>query len=227
MPSTKNALVPGMPPRTRSKVGPEPPVMSWGKAARILAVTFVFDVTRLMFQWFWLFSPALAGTVAGFWLSTWLPDPAAAAIGAGVAGASGFFLFAAFAGFGVIMAMAVGFLGWLTMGILLLATNFRIFKTNATAGLWMLASLAIAETPFIGSIPSLTITTWRLYHNQIKREKAAHRQWKAANDHAVAAQRAERMAQAGVPRARVAQAPAQAPMANDNEEIPREGAVAA
>jgi len=174
-----------------NKVGPEPPVMTWGRALRVLAVTIVFDGLRLIFQWFWLFGPALAGTAAGFWLSQYIGEGAAGLVGAGVAAGTGFFLFAVYAGFGVVMAMVVGFLGWLTTGVLLLATNFRIFKTNATAGLWMLASLAIAETPFIGSIPSLTIATWRLYHTQIKKERAAHKAWKAARDRAEKGRQAE------------------------------------
>src|SRR3989338_8868062 len=181
-----------MPGQTASdRVGPEPPMMTWGRALRVLAVAVVFDGVRLMFQWFWLFGPALAGSAAGFWLSQYVGDLAGGLVGAGVAAGTGFFLVAAYAGFGVVMAMIVGFLGWLTMGVLLLATNFRIFKTNATAGLWMLASLAIAETPFIGSIPSLTIATWRLYHTQIKKERAAHKAWKAARDRAEKGRQAE------------------------------------
>lgn len=190
-----------MPPRTRSSdPGPEPPVMTWMKATPTLAVTSVFDSLRFMFEWFWVFGAALGGTVVGVWLSNWLPSSAATLVGGGVAGVTGFFAGAALEAFGVVMAMAVGFLGWLTMGILLLITNHRIFKANATAGLWMLASLMVAETPFIGSIPSLTLTTWRLHHTQIKKEKAAHKAWKAAYDRAMQEGRAQTAADVAVRR---------------------------
>lgn len=166
------------PSRGRSGVASPPPRMTWGKAAPLFILTVLFDAVRFMFMWFVFFGPALAAffcTVAGS--GTTIGSVLGTKVVGGVcitaAGAAGFFGAGVIETFGMVMAMAVGLIGWMTIGLLLMMFNSRIFKEDAGSILWMLGSLAIAEVPFLGSLPSLTVAMWRLYHVQIKKDKAA------------------------------------------------------
>lgn len=163
----------------RTNAGEPPPRMTWGKALPVLVISAVFDAVRFMFTWFIFFGPALAGlycTVKGS--STAIGDMvgttvvgAACGIGAvatGVVGAG------AIETFGIIMAMATGFAGWLAILIILLVFNTRIFKENT---LWFGGSLLISEIPFINSLPTLTFTMWKMYHTQITIETANRKKW--------------------------------------------------
>jgi len=160
-----------MPPKRNSSNPPK--VMTWPKAAPILVIAAIFDLVRIFFEFFWFFGPALtaayctlkvsgaAGTTVGGFLC------GAAATVAGVAG------FAAIEVFGIVMAMAVGLLGWMTIGIFLLRSNPRIFKENADAFLMFAGSLLVSEIPIIGTIPAPTFVLWRLYRMQIHKDKKA------------------------------------------------------
>ncbi|OGG78070.1 hypothetical protein A3A36_02775 [Candidatus Kaiserbacteria bacterium RIFCSPLOWO2_01_FULL_52_12b] len=184
----------------------EPPkVMTWGKAAPTLVIAAIFDVLRLMFMFFWFFGPALVGLyctvkVGDVWVVGTLLAKGCVA-GAAAIGIGGF---APIAAFGVIMAMAVGFAGWLTVGFILLIFNKRIFKENA---LWFVGSLLISEIPIVGSVPAITIVVRKMYSNQIKLEKAALKKYQ---DEQTATQLKEQQQQA-VQR----QAAQQAQAAND------------
>lgn len=150
-----------------SKIGKPPKVMTWGGTIPILALCAAFDAVRFLFEQFWFFGPAMATAYC-------------AAKGADVAGEVGAWLGGALCGtvsiglsegfviFGVAMAMAVGLLGWLTTGLILMTTNARIFTENVPL---FVVSLFISEMPFIGSIPALTLIVWRMYHVQIRKEK--------------------------------------------------------
>jgi hypothetical protein len=155
-------------PQKRSSQEP-PPVMTWGKAVPVLAVAVIFDALRLMCEWLWVFGPALAGlycvaqvgdtAVVGGLLATACTAGAAAT---GVVGVE------VLMPLGVVLAMGVGLLGWLTVGLILLMTNGRIFKENAMV---FAASLLVSEVPLINSLPALTGIIWRMYHVQIRTEK--------------------------------------------------------
>ena len=152
---------------------PPPPVMTWGKALPVIVISFIFDSLRLMFEMFWFFAPALAvlyctvkasdviGTTIGGFICT---------IGSGVVG---FYGAPAIAAFGVVMAMAVGLFGWLTVGLIIVLTNARIFTANAANTLWFASSLLVSEVPIVGALPALTSTMIKLYSVQIKSDKAA------------------------------------------------------
>lgn len=153
--------------------------MTWMKALPVLVIALVFDALRFVFEQFWFFGPALAGVyctakVNGV-LTAWTTGllgakTAAAACGAG-ATVAGYFGAPAFEAFGVVMAIAVGLFGWMTVGLILIITNSRIFKENEGHALWFIASLLISETPIIGSIPGFTIITVKMYNTQIKKDK--------------------------------------------------------
>jgi hypothetical protein len=188
-------------PQKRNNQGP-PQVMTWSRATPVLTVAIIFDFVRLIFEWFWFFGPAFAtiyctakvGGVFTTWTAGILGAKTAALACSGavlgvVAGATaitGGISAEAITVFGIVMAMAVGLLGWLTVGIILFLSNERIFKENAMS---FVISLMISETPIIGSLPAITISVWRMYHNQIKIEKAALKKWEKENADAQAQER--------------------------------------
>lgn len=157
--------------------GTPPPVMTWPKAAPVLGIAVLFDVLRTIFEWFFLFGPAFAaiaanaavgggifGTVAG----------AAAALFAGTIGAP------AIEAFGVVMAMAVGLAGWMTIGLILALKNRHIFKANPANTIWYVAGLMVSEVPFVGTLPAFTVSMWRMYRAQIQRDQAALKAYQAS-----------------------------------------------
>ena len=203
---------------------PPPEVMTWGRALPVLAASFVFDALRSFFGMFWLFGPALAAAyctaVVSGTLETWtfgLLGTKTAAAACTVAGAAaGSLLSAPLIIFGTVMAMAVGLFGWMTIGLVIMMTNARIFKEHAGHSLLSIVGLGISELPLIGALPALTGTTWRMYHTQIKTDEKAMEKYEKEN---AAEQLQERREQAAE-LMQFAQAEQQA--AANAEEIPDE-----
>jgi len=167
-----------------SRSSSPPRVMMWGKAMPVIVIAVVFDLMRIFFQQFWFFGPAVAavGCTAGVnsIVETTIAETAgkAVAIGCGaVAGAAGFYGVGVFETFGVIMAMAVGLAGFLTLGIWIAASDSRLFKVNKSGWLWLTGGLGVAEIPFIGTFPAFSVVLWILYRRQIKIEKAGLKRW--------------------------------------------------
>lgn len=203
--------------------------MTWGKASPVLVISVVFDAVRFMFTWFIFFGPALtslyctikgSSTAVGSFFGTAAVETACGVgvIAAGVVGAG------AIETFGIVMAMVTGFAGWFAILIIFLIFNARIFKGNA---LWFGGSLLLSEIPFINSLPALTVTVWKMYHTQIRIEKAERGKWEKEN---AAAQAQERQWQelqlqhyqaAQMAEAEAANDAVYAQAAND-EEIPEE-----
>lgn len=146
--------------------------MTWVRATPVLVIAALFDALRFMFEWFVLFGPALIGVGCGL-VSGSVTFGAVCTAGAGAAALWGA---AVVETFGIVMAMVTGLAGWLVVGIMLLIGNSRIFKENL---LWFVSSLLVSEIPFVGSIPAITLVVWRMYHNQIKTEKAAYKKYQA------------------------------------------------
>mgnify|MGYP001560785931 FL=1 len=203
---------------------PPPEVMTWPKAAPALVISVIFDALRLMFMGFIFFGPAMAGLFCTVKAGG---SAAAGAVCTAAAGAAGFFGAPALIAFGTVMAMATGFAGWLFVGGWLMATNSRIFKENT---LWFVGSLLFSEVPFIGAIPAITVSVWKMHSNQIKIEKAAYKKWEKENADAQAQERKQQIAEMQM---RLAQREAandavynQIQAANDekysNEEIPED-----
>lgn len=178
--------------------------MTWMGASPVLIVCFIFDALRFLFEQFWLLGPALAGIYCATQTSDIAVIGELLTKGCLVgASALGYFGGPALVVFGTVMAMAVGLFGWLTVGLMLLMTNARIFKQHPSHSLWLVISLLISEIPLIGSIPALTITVGKMYHTQIKTDKEALKKHRDAN---AAAQLQERQQQAAeLMQARVAQ----------------------
>jgi len=162
------------PPRPARRGGPSSPppeVMTWPKAIPTLVFAVLFDALRFMFEQFWFFGPAIAAA----YCTTKVSDAVGTAIGATLcsagAGVAGYFGAPAIIAFGVVMAMAVGFSGWLVIGGWLMMTNARIFTENAGHSLWFVGSLILSEIPIVGSIPGFTGVTIKMYYTQIKKDK--------------------------------------------------------
>ena len=168
-----------MPPSRNNNSAP-PPRMTWGRALPVLAVCIVFDFIRIIFEWFFFFGPALAAVACTIGVNSVIGTSVAevtgkVVTGACVAGAGvlGFFGSGAIETFGIIMAMAVGLLGWGTVVLLLAILNPRIWKSNVWAFVWSILGFGISEVPLLGTLPMLTITHVRLYAAQIKKDKEA------------------------------------------------------
>ncbi len=158
--------------------------MTWTKAVPVLAVSIVFDAVRLVFANFWFFGPALAGTGAAAWVSSMLGGGVVGGVvGVGAGAVTTYYAAAASGAFqmiGTVIAMAIGFMGWLTIGLWLVVGNPEIFKVSASNKLWMLLGLGVAETPILSSfVPALTGSVVRAYRVQIKHDKAVLKRWQA------------------------------------------------
>lgn len=208
-----------MPANRASGRGAPPPVMTWRKAAPVLAIAAVFDALRFLFEWFVFFGPALAGVgctyLTGGTVATGILC-GAAATGGGVAAAP------ALEAFGIVMAMATGLLGWLSIALILLKGNARIFRENF---IWFAGSLLGSEVPILGSVPFMTLILWKMYRTQIRKERAELKLYEAAE--AVRAKR-EREYLLAAEQAQAATDAAYATAATDGpDEIPDDGRNAA
>ena len=164
--------------------------LTWSKASPAIIIATIVDLVRIFFEFFWFFGPALAGTYCVAKVGDVAVVGKLLAAGCvATAGTVGFFSVPALAAFGAVMAMAVGFGGWLIVGGWLAATNARIFKENA---LWFVGSLAVSEVPFVGALPAITVAVWRMYHVQIKKERDDLKKWEVA--HAAQIQKEQRQA---------------------------------
>ena len=157
-------------PRTAPSAPPKR--MTWGKALPILALALVFDALRFMFEQFWFFGPALLGFATDAALGGGVIGKAGAVVAAGLAG---FFGSGAFEVFGLVMAIAIGLAGWMTVCLVIILTNARLIKEHAGSTLWLMGSLFVSEVPLLGTLPALTVTMARLYSAQIKRDREAKR----------------------------------------------------
>lgn len=180
-----------------------PPVMTWAKAMPVLVVAGVFDALRAFFEMFWFFGPALAAAACTAAGSTYVGTAVAGVACTAAAAVAGFFGAGAIEVFGIIMSMALGFLGFLILGLWIILSNARIFKANATGMIWLMGGLGVSLVPFIGAIPSFTLTLIKLYRVQIRVEKLAFKEFQASQ---AAAQLQERRRQEALLQQKAAQA---------------------
>lgn len=147
--------------------------MTWLKALPVLAIAAIFDALRLLFEMFWFFGPAFAAFYCTSSLSDTIGTATSAFLCTAGAGALGVLGAAPITIFGVVMAFAVGLMGWMIIGLILIMTNSRIFTDHPGHSIWFIGSLALSEMPFIGALPAFTSTTIKLFYTQIKNDKAA------------------------------------------------------
>jgi|CXWL01.1.fsa_nt_gi hypothetical protein len=218
----------------QNKDSQPPKVMTWAKATPILVIAFIFDAIRFMFDMFWFFGPIFAAVLcingANTSLETSLGDTGGqvvAAICGGVAVAGGIVASPVLISFGVVMAMAVGFAGWIMLGLITMMTNARMFKENAGNLLWFVGGLMMSEVPIINGLPAFTVSMARMYHNQIKKEKAALKAYTATRAAELAQERQQQMAQLTQVQNRQAIQMQEAANEEQYDEIPEEAREAA
>lgn len=179
-----------MPQKRTDETPPE--TMTWAKTSPVLVAALIFDAIRLMFEWFWFFGPAFATLYCTAKASDYVGTAVGGLLCATAGTAGGVIGAPMIVPFGVVMATATGLFGWLTIGLWLKMRNPRIFRENT---LWFVVSLAVSETPIVGSIPALTLTLWKMFSNQIRIERVALKKWEA-DITGEALQRRQRQAQA-------------------------------
>jgi hypothetical protein len=162
-------------PKKVSSLGLAPDPMTWRKAAPIFIVGGIFDLLRMMCEQLWFFGPAIiaaycAAKVGDSALNVGGVLTKACVVGATAAGAYGLPIIEAL---GAVLGIAVGFLGWLVVGLMLVMTNRRLFKENAMNIVWLVASLFISEVPLVGTLPALTGMLFKLYRVQIRKDRVA------------------------------------------------------
>lgn len=174
---------------------PPPEVMTWARASPVLILCVIFDALRFFFNMFWFFGPALAALYCTVKVSDAVGSLGGIVAGACTAGAAtaGGLAFGAIEMFGVIMAMAVGLVGWLTVFLVQLMNNFGIFKENFAMIIRFGLSLLLSEIPIINALPSLTIINATMFHIQIKKGQEELRKWKEAQTTTQQAERAQFM----------------------------------
>lgn len=148
--------------------------MTWKKAAPVLIVAGLFDALKFMCEWLIIFGPALGGLLCAVKASDYIGTTAGVALCGTAAAGVGALASEVIIPLGIMLGMAVGFIGWLTIGLWLLMGNKRIFKENA---LWFGASLLVSEVPIVNSIPAITFVLWRMYRTQIRIEKEERKKY--------------------------------------------------
>lgn len=206
-----------------------PKTMTWSKALPVLAFCIVFDALRAFFMMFWFFGPAIAAAYCEHQVtaavgSLWGLTSAACS---GAATAAGAFGFPVMATFGSVMAMAVGFMGWLAIGGYLLVANARMFGEEPWNSLKMLLALGGSEVPFINALPTLTFTIGSMYRAQIRKEKKELKAWQRRTETRRLALRKRRAQMLAAQMQAQAARDNEAAQEEDTEEIPEERPLAA
>ncbi len=160
--------------------------MTWKKASPALIVGAIFDLLRYFFLCFWFFGPALAAV----YCSSKVGDVAVvgglltkACIGGAVAlGLAGG---AALIAFGTVMAIAVGFSGWLVVALMILMTDGRVLGENPSSAIWL----------FEGLGASVCAMAWGVYKAQIKKDKEVLKKYNESQAAAQTQEREQKIAQ--------------------------------
>lgn len=215
--------------------------MSWWKTLMVFSIAIIFDFLKFIFSIFLIAAPFIAGYLAKEYADAhrvpeWISNLIGLVVGGGPATLEILFppIAAAFAAFGAMMAIVMGFSGWL-----LLCVVFFVFGVNVFAPkhlLKTLLGLGASIIPFVNMFPMLTFKTWGHVRAARHEDKEALKKWEADSatraaeeESDIARQRATFM-QIRAMQQRQALALAEAQereAANDNEEIPEELARAA
>lgn len=167
-----------MPQRT-ARTSPPPSVMTWKKAMPVLLIAGIFDLLRLFFEFLAVTAPVVGAALCSYFVSS--ENAVATFIGnascAVLATAGGIAAAPVLETFGIVMGMAIGLMGWLAVGLILLTKNRRIFAENLV---WFMGALVVSEIPIVGSVPAITLILWKMYRNQIKTEQAASKAYAVA-----------------------------------------------
>ncbi len=154
--------------------------MTWAKAAPALLISFIFDALRFACDFLWFLGPIILGAGTSSAVSSATGSQAVGhAVGVITTGLSALGM-PFFIALGTILSMVVGILGWFVLLFVIVLTNVRLVKDMFRNPAYFLLSLGITQVPFLNTIPSLTISTTRLYRQQMKKERAALAAWRSA-----------------------------------------------
>lgn len=187
-----------MTPRISSK---PPKVLGRGRAYAIVVLILGLELLQLFFVFFWLTGPAMAAVgctsitndLVGADLSS-LGGKFSALVCAAAAATAGFYLSPALVYFGSVVAMVVGFFTWMTLGLILILTDSRVFVENPRSLVWYISGLAVSLIPLANGFFELTLTAGRILRTQMKTERAKLKAWEAAHAKQLAQERATQMA---------------------------------
>ncbi len=168
---------------SRKRSNSEPPeTMTWPRAIPIIVVAIILDLLRALFEMLWFFGPAIAALACTGLVNGALGTSIAATAGKVVAASctsaaavAGFFGIETTETIGVIMADAVGFVGFLILLFWIVKANPRLLKVGATS--WLSGGLGISVIPFIGTFPIFSVLLFKLYQRQIQVETATLKSW--------------------------------------------------
>ena len=158
-------------------------MMTRGQSMPLIIVAGIFDIMRAFFTLFVFFGPALAGLYCTIKGTDWIGSLGGATATVCVAGATagGILVAEITTPLGIIMADAVGFAGFLLIGLLVVFSNMRLLKAVGTAPMQFAGAFLVAEIPFLGAFPVFAVVLWRLYGAQIRSEQQALEEWKKKN----------------------------------------------
>jgi hypothetical protein len=150
------------------------PRMTNTKAAILLGLAVIFDVLKFMCTQLWFFGPALIGTAVAAATGSKAVGALAGALGIGaqVFPAIGIGI----AVLGLILAITVGFLGWLILIITMAAFGIRFFDGHNRAFLRIFVGFLVSELPLIDALPSFTFSIWSIVRGEYKADKIARKE---------------------------------------------------
>ncbi|MFI5260256.1 MAG: hypothetical protein ACHQU0_00445 [Candidatus Paceibacteria bacterium] len=218
MPPNQNSPVS----RRRSQAPSKPPeAMTMSQAKPIIAVAAIFDLARLFLTFFVFFGPAIAAVICTSKVSGWVGSlwGLTAAVCTAGAAAAGVAVSEVTGPLGLIMADAMGFIGFLVLGFWIFMSNRRLLKTVSNATPQFIVAFGTAEIPLLGALPVFTFIIWRVYKAQSEVEGAALKKWE--QQHAAEQRQAlrERQGQAvALLQARNVQAVQEQEMEDENEQ---------
>jgi hypothetical protein len=194
-----------MMPRTRSR---PPKVLSGRRKYAIVFLILALELLQLFFVFFWLTGPAVAAvgctSVTNDLIGTDVTNLGgkfAALVCAAAAATAGFYMSPALVSFGSVLAMVIGFFTWMTLGLILILTDSRVFIEEPRSLVWYISSLAISLIPLANGFFELTLTAWRILNAQTKKERVKLKVWEAAHAEQLAIERAQRTAALAAARA--------------------------
>jgi hypothetical protein len=154
------------------------------KATILMSLALVFDVLKFMATQLWIFGPALVGGAAGVAVASQYGALAGKAAGliTGAASGAAELIPGVAAGvelIGVILALAIGLLGWLILITVMASFRIRFFKGESRNFLRLFVGFLVSEIPLIDALPSFTVSTWLIIRGEYKAQKEAKAKYDA------------------------------------------------
>lgn len=157
---------------------PKQKMPGW-RAAFSYAFAVVFDALKFIFDIFIFAAPVLAGIAAKIYAETsnlpgFVGNALAFAAGSSVAVAE-LFVGTAVLAFGVLMAMAVSFFGWLFLSLWFVTASINPFSRRRVFATML--GLGASIVPFLNILPTFTPTVWYIVRSVRREDREARKKW--------------------------------------------------